>query len=67
MKIEGIRKLILGAIFLIIGTIMIFKIPDVGSKEIYFDYLWKLAGVLIVGNGIEHVAKGISKRKGGKE
>lgn len=61
MKIEGIRKLIVGAIFLAMGTIMIFLIKDAISKEIYFDYLWKLAGVLIVGNGIEHVAKGIGK------
>ena len=57
MKIEGIRKLVLGAIFLAMGTIMIFIIKDAVSKEIYFEYLTWLAGILIVGNGVEHVAR----------
>ena len=43
---------------------MIFVIPDKESKEIFFSYLWKLAGVVMAGNGIEHVSQGVGSLRG---
>ena len=61
--LNGTRKIIIGLIFLIIATVMIFLIKDIQSKTIYYDYMWKLAGIVIAGNGIEHIAKSLKRNK----
>ena len=57
MKIEGYRKIIIGLIFLVIGTWMTFVIEADSRLEIYLNYLIWLGGLLIAGNGVEHVAR----------
>ena len=61
MKIAGYRKIIIGLVFLILGTIMTFEIESESRLDIYLNYLVWLGGVLIAGNGIEHIAGKFNK------